>query len=200
MLTSFVHTDVSRFLPRFTALQSHNPRSPIPGPQSLIPNPRTLLLHAFLERLADVRILPFDDRLRSQLLDVLLEFRLALVGEHALADLLARLVERKHLRRGHRVQLQQLVAAGDADRLADVARLHFLDHLAQVWCDVVDAQRADQPAVRLRRRIGELAGQPVEGFAAGRHAPADVLRFGQGGFVRADVDAFWIGWRGDEDL
>ena len=53
----------------------------------------------------------------AQLLEVLHELALALVGEHAVRDLLARLLERQRLGRGRRFELQDLVAARRAQRL-----------------------------------------------------------------------------------
>ena len=78
-----------------------------------------LLLHAFFEGLLHVVVLPLDDRLRAQLLQVLLELGLALVGEDAFADLLARLLERHASASGSiDLELQELIAARRAHRLA----------------------------------------------------------------------------------
>src|SRR5438045_4508953 len=65
-----------------------------------------LLFQPFFERLLHVGILPLDDRLSAELPEVLLELDLPLVGEHALADLLPRLLEwhRLHRRRGFELE------------------------------------------------------------------------------------------------
>src|SRR3954470_21697353 len=63
-------------------------------------------LEPFVERALHVGILPLDDRLSAQLLEILLELALPLLLEDAIADLLARLVEGQRARRRHRLELQ----------------------------------------------------------------------------------------------
>src|SRR5688572_297474 len=61
--------------------------------------------------LLELLVLPLDDRLRAQALEHLVVLLLALVGEHPLADLILRLLERHRLGRRRRFELQDLVAA-----------------------------------------------------------------------------------------
>ena len=50
----------------------------------------------------------------------------------------------------------------------DVAGLHRLDQLAQVRRQIVQAERADQAGVGLRRRVRDLGGELLEVLAADR--------------------------------
>src|SRR5262245_47956017 len=57
--------------------------------------PRLDALDPDIVRLLQIGVLPVDDRLGPELLQIFLEFAAALLVEDSLADLLARLVERK---------------------------------------------------------------------------------------------------------
>ena len=88
-----------------------------------------------------------------------------LVCAHAVADLLARLLPRQLLRRTERVHLEDLVAGLRADDLGDVARLERLEDLPQLGHEVRQADRADQAAVGLRRRLRDLGHRFLEALS-----------------------------------
>src|SRR3954469_1507056 len=83
------------------------PRTTADAPRSLRRRRRCLCLlrQPLFVRFLHILIAPVDDRLGAQLDEILLELVAALVGDHALADLLASLVELENLRRRRRLEL-----------------------------------------------------------------------------------------------
>ena len=108
---------------------------------------RPSLLHPDLAGLLDLVVLPVDDRLRAQLLEELGELAAPLLVGETIGDVAARLVERLHRRRLHRLDLDQLKAARGAEHRRQVSRLQAVDGLLQLRREHV-ARRPVRPGRR----------------------------------------------------
>src|SRR5207249_84725 len=130
---------------------------------------------------------------RAELHEILLEFIFPLVGEHAFADLIARLVELENLRGCRRLELENLESALRADDLRHLAGFEPLDQLAKISRDFAHIQRTDQAAVRLGRRIRDFGRDLLERLAT-CDALADLLRLRLRSVVCCGIDAARIRW------
>src|SRR6266849_3320927 len=104
------------------------------------------LLESFRVRPLQIRIPPVDDRLRPELLQILLVLFLALVREDALADLFARLFEGQCLGRRGGFELENLIPAWRPQHGTGLADFHGLDELSKIRRYISEAERAYETA------------------------------------------------------
>ena len=145
--------------------RDHNHRAGGAGPP---------LLQALLERLADVFVLPLDDCLRPAASRGL-ELRLPLISEHALADLLARLLQRHGLGRSNVFELEHLIAALRAHQLLTSPGFIASISLRSSGEMSLTLSGPISPAFAVDGESETSTGERLEVLAAGGHAGANEL-------------------------
>ena len=98
-----------------------------------------------------------------------------------------------------RFELENLVALGRSQDLRDVAHLHRLDQLAQIWRHVAQIERTDEPGVGSRRSVGDIGRQFFEALA-GDGALTNLVGLLARLLVTADVDRRAVARHVDENL
>ena len=90
-------------------------------------------------------------------------------------------------------QLQDVVAAGAADRSVDLAGLHLEEDIGDFLIELIGPDPADEPALGGGRRLGELLREPAE-----LRPLAQLIHQALGGLARRRILVGLIG--GNEDL
>src|SRR5579864_2854839 len=148
-------------------------------------------------------VLPLDERLGANLVEILLRLAVDALLVDLLRDGLPHVVERLGLLGRSRVQFQNLIAALRADGRRDVTGLEDVDERAEHVAHVVHVHVADEAARRLRGGVGRLVRDRREVLAL-RQAIVNGVGLGAGRLVQAGIEgrltAGGLGRHRDEDL
>src|SRR6185503_15882358 len=142
--------------------------------------------------LVDFLVLPLDDRLLAQLLQVLEQLGTALLAEHLVGHLVAHLLEGRHHGLAAAFELDQLPAPLAANRLRDLADLQSFHDVEQLRRHLLGVHRSDQAAVGLRRRV-RARRRDRRHVLAGDDPRTQRFHLRLRLFLEADVDALLTG-------
>src|SRR5215213_1378446 len=113
-------------------------------------------------RLLQFGVLPLDDRLAANAGQELAHFMALPVGVHPLGDEILDLLERLNGGFLQRLELENLITLGHANRRGHLAGLHRLQQVLQRLGELGHVDRSDQPAGGLGRRRRHFARHLAE--------------------------------------